>query len=465
MIGFVIAWVGTNRLMYVVRAYLPRAREVGLDWPVFIFLLAACAITGVVFGLAPAIMATRTNPQVVLQASGGHGTAGVGQTRLRDGLVVIEVALAFVLAVGAGVLIRELVRLKQTHSGMETQNIITFHLGRRMTPDRSARRFYDIEERVKNLPGVRAAGFTQLLPLQNWGWSSNSSVFYVRGRGASTTQPFQIELRYVTPGYFDALGIPIRSGRSFTATEDSSTTPVILINQALARRAFAGEDPIGKETTRGTIVGIVDDVRQVNLDQEPRPEIYYPAAQNWSQVNELGMTLVVRARGSVEGVADAVRSLLRQIDPNQAVFNVRTMERVVADSLTEFTLYLWLMGLFAVIALVIALTGTYGVISYVATSRVREFAIRIALGADAGRVTRFMLQKTVVLVIAGVAFGVVAAVAATPLLTNLPVTIRPPSGLVMAPVGVLLVVASLVASLVPARRAARADPMLAIRGE
>jgi predicted permease len=389
----------------------------------------------------------------------------VGQTRLRDGLVVIEVALAFVLAVGAGVLIRELVRLKNTHTGMETRNIVTFHLGRRMTPDRSARQFYEIEERVKHVPGVRAAGLTQLLPLQNWGWSSNSSVFYVRGRGAPTTPPYQIELRYVTPGYFDALGIAIRRGRSFTATEDSSTTPVILINQTLARRAFGDEDPIGKETTRGMIVGVVDDVRQVNLDQESRPEIYYPAAQNWSQVNELGMTLVVRTNGPVAGVVEPVRTLIRQIDPNQAVFNVRTMERVVADSLSEFTLYLYLMALFAVIALLIALTGTYGVISYVATSRMREFAIRIALGADAGRVTRFMLQKTALLVALGIAVGAAAAMTAAPLLANLPVTIRPPSALVMAPVGALVVAAALVASLIPARRASRADPMLAIRGE
>jgi len=177
------------------------------------------------------------------------------------------------------------------------------------------------------------------------------------------------------------------------------------------------------------------------------------------------MTLVVRTVGPSNGIIDPVRAVIRQVDPNQAVFNVRTMEGVVEDSLSEFTLYLRLMALFAIIALLIALTGTYGVIAYVATSRMREFAIRIALGADGRRVTIFMLRKTAVLTVLGIAVGVLASIAATPLLANLPVTIRPPDTSTMLPVAGLVVVAAVVASWVPARRASRADPMLAIRGE
>jgi predicted permease len=465
IIGFAIAWWGTHRLIRFIRAYLPRAHEVGVDWTVFLFLLIACVITGIVFGLAPALVAARTNPQTVLQQSGSHGTVGVGPARLRDGLVVLEVASAFVLAVGAGLLVRELVRLRSTPSGMATSNIVTFHLGRRMAPDRDPRHLQEIENRVRTLPGVRAAGFTQLLPLQNWGWFSNSVEFRLRGSPPPTTTPYQIELRYVTPGYFDALGIRRRRGRVFTTSDDRAALPVIVINQTLARRAFGDEDPIGKETTRGMIIGVIDDVRQVNLDKESLPEVYYPVAQNWTQVNELGMTLAVRTSGPPDAVIAPVRSIVREVDPNQAVFNVRTMERVIADSMTEFTLYLWLMGSLSVIALVIALTGTYGVVSYIATSRMREFAIRVALGADAGRVTRFMLRRTAWLVAIGIAVGALASLAATPLLGNLPVTIRPPSALVMVPVAGLVVAAALIASLVPARRAARADPVTALRGE
>ncbi len=464
-IGLAVAWWGTNRLMLAVRAVLPRAHEVAMDWPVFLFLLAVCVTTGVVFGLAPAIAAARTDPHLLLQESAGHGTAGVASSRLRDGLVVIEVALAFVLAVGAGLLTRELVRLRATRSGMTTTNIVTFHLGRRATPDRDARRFYEIEDRVKHVPGVRAAGFTQMLPLQNWGWWSNSTDFRIRGRPPVQTAPFKIELRAVSPGYFDALGIRIQRGRSFTAGDDRGAPPVIMINRTLAQRTFGDDDPIGKETTRGTVVGIVDDIRQVNLDQPSSPEVYYPLAQNWIQVSELGMTLVVHTSGRPDGVVDAVRSIVRQIDPNQAVFNVRTMDRVVADSLSDFTLYLWLMALFAAIALLIALSGTYGVISHAATSRTREFAIRVALGADGARVSRFMLAKTMALATLGIVAGGVVALLATPLLAELPVTIRPPDARVMAPVAALVLAAAIVASLVPARRAARVDPMLALRGE
>ena len=465
LIGFAVAWWSTNRLMLVVRAYLPRAQEADLDFRVFVFLFAVCVIAGFAFGLAPAIVATRANPRAALQESAGRATAGVGSVRLRDGLVVAEVALAFVLAVAASLLIRELVRLRSTDTGMAAKNVVTFHLGRRTTPDRDVRQFYEIESRVRALPAVRAAGLTQLLPLQNWGWTSNSTDFVVRGRPPSQPTPFPIELRYVTPGYFEALGIQIQRGRSFTANDDRAAPPVIMINQALARRSFGNEDPIGKETTRGTVIGVVNDVRQINLDQLASPEVYYPVAQNWTQVNELGMTLVVRTHGTPEAVIDAVRAVVRQVDPNKAIFNVRTMDHVFADSLSEFTLYLWLMSLFAAIALLIALSGTYGVISHVAMSRMREFAIRIALGADGLRVTRLMFAKAVGLAALGIAAGVAVAMVATPLLENLPVTVRPPDWRIMVPVAALVLSSAIAASLVPARRAARADPMTMMRGD
>ncbi len=209
LVGLAIAWVGTNRLMLAVAGQMPRAHEVSLDWRVFLFLSAVCVVAGAVAGLVPALMAMRTNTQSVLQESGGHSTMGAGQRRLRDALVVAEVALACVLAVGAAVLIRELGRLRATDMGMVTSKVVTFHVGHRMTPQTDQNQFYEIADRVAQLPGVRAAGFIQMLPLQNWGWSSNSSDFRRRGEPAPPAT-FPIELRYVTPGYFQALGIPIR---------------------------------------------------------------------------------------------------------------------------------------------------------------------------------------------------------------------------------------------------------------
>ena len=465
IVGLGLTWCGTKQLTLLAGAQLPRAYEVGLDWRVFLFLLAACVFTGVLFGLAPALIAMRADAQSVLQQSGGRSTMGVGPRRLRDGLVVAEVALAFVLAVGATLLVRELVRLRNTDAGMVTANVVTFHLGHRVTPRTDVGQFYEIAERVTRLPGVRAAGFTQMLPLQNWGWTSNSTDLRPRGSPAPESLPFPVSMRYVTPGYFDALGIPIREGRAFTATDTRDAPPVILINEALARRHFANDDPVGLETNRGTIVGIVRDVRQVNLDRSADPELYFPIAQNWSQVSELGMSLVVRAENRPDTLVEPVRSVVRQVNPSLAIFDVKTMDRVIADSLSDFTLYLSLMAAFAALALLLASTGTYGVISYVATSRMREFAIRVAMGADEARMTRLILGQGARLTAIGLGCGLFVALAATPVLQNLPVTVRPPDVTLLGSVAALIGVVGIGACVAPAFRAAHVDPTFVLRNE
>jgi putative ABC transport system permease protein len=337
---------------------MPRAHEVALDWRVFVFLFLTCATAALLLGLAPAAIAGRSSMRAAFQDTGGAATASRGQRRLRDGLVVLEVALAFVLAVGATLLVRELVRLRDLNAGMAPDNVLTVHVGQRMTPRTDPRSFYAIADRVAQLPGVRAAGFTQLLPLQNWGWTSNSSDFRRRRQEATEaapqTTPFPIELRYVTPGYFQALGIIVRRGRSFTDRDVRDAPPVIVINDTLARRFFGDDDPVGVETTRGTIVGVIADVRQIHLDREAAPEIYFPIAQNWSQVSELGMSLVVAARERPDSLAGEIRAEIRDIAPSLAVFSVRTMEGVIADSLSDFTLFLLLMAIFAALAVVLA---------------------------------------------------------------------------------------------------------------
>jgi putative ABC transport system permease protein len=464
-LGLALASWGMRRLIDLAGAQIPRAHEVSLDWRVFAFLFAVCALTGAVLGLIPAVIAVRADTQAVLQQSGGHSTMGVGQRRLRDGLVVAEVALAFALAIGATLLVRELIRLRRVETGMTTSNVVTFHLGHRMTPRTDTRQYYEIADRVAALPGVRAAGFTQMLPLQNWGWSSNSTDFKVRGRPDPQSPPFPIELRYVTPGYFSALGIRVLRGRGFTAADTRDAPRVILINETLARRSFRDEDPIGFDTTRGTIVGVVRDVRQVNLDRAARPEIYYPIAQNWSQVSDLGMSLVVSTANRAESIIDPVRSVVRLVNPDLAIFNVRTMDGVIEDWLSDFTLYVSLMMAFAVLALLLASTGTYGVISYIVTSRTREFAIRVALGADKRRVTRLVLRQAVLLTAIGLVIGAFGAVAATPVLQNLPITVRPPDVTTLVPVAALIGAVALVACLTPARRAANVDPMSTLRSE
>ncbi len=462
-VGLLIATWGTTQLVQAAAATLPRAHEIGVDWRVFAFLLAVCTVTGVALGVAPAVFAGRATPSA-LQQTNSRTTMSAGQRRVRDGLVVAEVAMAFVLAIGAAMLIRELVRLRNTDPGMQTANVLTLHLGHRMTPKTDVRQFYEIARRARDLPGVRAAGFTQMLPLQNWGWTSNSSDFVVRGR-APITPVFPIQLRYVTPGYFEALAIPIVKGRGLTDRDEQGATPVILLNETLARRYFGDDDPIGQVTTRGVIAGVVRDVRQQHLDRPSVPELYYPVAQNWSQLSDLGMTLVVASRERPEALTEPVRAIVREVNPDLAIFNVRTMARVIDDSLSDFTLYLSLMAGFAVLALVLALTGTYGVIAYVASARTKEFAIRSALGADAGRVTRLVLGRGVVLTGMGLALGFAAAMIATPLVNGLPVSVRPPGVTTVGPVAAFIALVAIAACLVPALRAARVSPMVALRDE
>jgi predicted permease len=463
-IGLAIAWWGTHQLLRVAAAHIPRAHEIVLDWRVFLFLLTACTVTGAALGAVPALAVARGDPQSALQESGTRSTMSAGQRRFRDALVVAEVAIAFLLAIGASVLIRELVRLRNTDAGITTANVVTFHLGHRMTPQTDVRQFYQIAGRVAQLAGVRAAGFTQMLPLQNSGWTSNSSDFAVRGR-PPVSPVFPIQLRYVTPGYFDALGIPIERGRAFTVRDDRGAPGVILINRTLAHRVFGDEDPTGQATPRGTIVGVVADVRQAHLDQPPAPEIYYPVAQNWSQLSELGMTLVVRTHDRPEALIEPVRSAVRDVNPNLAIFNVKTMDRVVAESLSSFTLYLSLMSGFAALALVLALTGTYGVIAYIASARTKEFAIRVALGASTERVTQLVIRQGMLLTAVGLTAGLLGALGAAPLLQGLPVTVRRPDFATVAPVALFIAVVATVACLLPALRAARVDPMSALRDE
>ena len=408
--GIVVArW--TSRLLVAFGAQrVPRMDEVVFDWTVFAFLLIVCAVTALFFGVAPALAAGRVDAGIVAKEA-GRATTGRRYGRVRDALVVAEVALAFVLASGAALVVGEMERLRESDNGMAIENVVTFHLGQPMTPGIELQ-YYDIASRVTQIPGVQAAGFTQVLPLQNWGWLSWSSDFLIRGAPPRREAPFQIELRYVTPGYFRALGIPVRAGRSIEASDTMQSPRVIMINATLARMSFGTADPVGVEMNRGRIIGVVGDVRQVELDRPSVPEIYFPMAQNWSQVADLGMTLVVRTAGSPAGVIDAVRARVLDVNPRMAIFNVRTMEQVVSDSLWNLNLYRWLMGWFAALTLLLSAVGLYGVVSHSVSSRRREWAVRLALGSAPADVARIVIVRGISLAAIGVSAGIALNVVA-----------------------------------------------------
>jgi putative ABC transport system permease protein len=443
--GLALGVLGSRLLLRLAAAQIPRASEIGFDWRVFAFLFAVCMATGIGFGIAPAIAASRG-------LSTGLARHSVGSA-LRDALVVAEVALAFVLLVGAGLLLRTFLNLQHTSPGLNPENVLTMHL---VIP--GASESMAIEQRVSQIPGVRAAGMISLLPLQDSGWSAG---FTIAGR----PEVHETELRYVTPGYFRAMGIPLRRGREFSPHDDRSAPRVILINEVLARLYFPNQDPVGRALDRGAIVGVVGDVRQSALGVAATPEIYYPVSQNFAQIRRLGSTLVVRTAGPPEPLVAAIRAAVRELSPGQALFRVTTMQAVVDESLANPRLYAWLVGLFAAMATLLALAGIYGVIAYLVTLRTREFGIRMALGADTARMLWLVLSRGAWLTALGLAIGIAGAAALTRVLRGILYGVAPTDSPTFAAVAFLLAAVALTACLAPARRAARVDPSTALRSE
>ena len=455
--GFLLARWGTPILVAVSASSIPRASEVGIDWRVFAFLFGVSIATGIGFGLAPALAASGADVQATLKGATGLGGSNALFRRLLDTLAIAEIALAFVLVVGAGVVVREFLRLRATDTGMVTANVLTMHLG----PNMSARDCYDLVPQIEALPGVRAAAFAQMLPLQSWGWTA---TFAIAGRPpAPPSERPVVELRYVTPKYFEALGIPIRRGRAFTEADGFSAPRVIVVNETLARRYFGGANPVGQQTDRGMIVGVAGDVRQAGLDRATLPDIYYPIAQNVSQVRDLGMSLIISTNVLPAGVAGPARALIRRTYPSLAVFGVKTMDQVVRESLSDTNLYAWLVGTFAALALVLACAGIYGVMSYAVASRTREFGIRLALGAERGGVQRLVFRRAATLVAIGLVVGLAGVLVSARFLDSLIVGASRVQPLGVAATAGLLASTALIAALVPARRASRVDPIVALR--
>jgi predicted permease len=451
LMGAVIGkWTG-RLLLNLAGNQIPRAWEIGFDWRVFTFLLVVCLLTGVGFGIAPALVASSATVQTDLK-SGEHGSAARG--RLRDGLVIAEVALAFVLLAGAGLLLRTFLNLRSTPTGFSATGVLTLHMVVSGADESRA-----LEQRVAQIPGVRAVGFISLLPLQSSNWNGRISITGRPGEGPA-------EFRYVTPGYFQAMGIPIRRGRAFSERDAAQAPKTVLVNEAFAKQYFPNEDPIGRELTgRGTIVGVAGDVHQSSLDRGVLPEIYYPVAQNFAQIRSLGSSMVVSSHLPPESLAGAIRQAIREVSPNQATFRVATMDRVVEESLSSQKLYLWLLGVFAAVGTLLAAAGIYGVIAYLVTQRSREFGIRMALGADSGRVIRLVMSRGGALVALGLAIGSGGALALTRFLTSVLYGVSATDPGTFGAMAVLLAAVALGACLVPARRAARVDPAVALRSE
>ena len=458
-LGFVIALLGTPIVVALAGSQIPRASDIGVDWRVWTFLFFVATTMGLATGAAPGVAATRVDVLSGLSSSLGASTPGTRLGTLRDGLAVVEVALAFVLVLSAALLVRESVRLVNTDTGLAPADVLTMHV----TPNLQAGACDDLVQRIEALPGVRSAAFAQMLPLQSWGWNATFSIV-----GRNPFPPGErpvVELRYVTPRYFSTLGIPILRGRAFTDADTGQAPRVIIVNDTLARRYFGTTDPIGQQTDRGTIVGVAGDVRQAGLDRSTLPEIYYPVAQNMAQLNDLGMTLIVSTTVTPTSLAAPIRALIRRERPDLAVFEIKTMEDVVKDSLADKRLYVWFVGSFAMLVLVLACAGIYGVLSSIVVARRRELGIRLALGADRARVQWLIVRHANAILAVGLAAGFAAMLAAARLLDSLiPGASRLQLLTTLAAATILAAVTG-VASLLPVRRAAGIDPIVILRQE
>ncbi|MDB4966156.1 MAG: transporter permease [Myxococcales bacterium] len=474
-LGVLFAAWGIDALVSLSPDSVPRVAEVALDVRVLLFTAAIAIATGIAFGLVPAISASRPDLHDSLK-DGTRGTTS-GRGRLRKALVVVEVALSLVLLVGAGLMVRSFVRLRQVDPGFRPDHALMLRISLPVADnvvteadrDRFVRFFARAAARLRQLPGVTHVGSANILPLDG---GQTDRLFDIEGYVPTDAgdRP-DAENRQATPGWFSAVGMPLVGGRVFEESDDGQAPPVVVVNRAFVKRFFPKGDALGKRMRLGpipkehpwaTIIGIVGDVRGYGLDEPARAEMYWPMAQNREASS---MALVVRTQGDPAALATTARSAIAELDPAQPIFDVQPLERLVAQSLGQRRFMLTLMLLFGLVALVLAAVGIYGVMAYTVAQRTQEIGIRVALGAQPGRVLGMVLRDGMTLVGTGLVIGTGAALALTRLASSLLY------GVSTADVGTYVVIAAalaavaLVAIVLPARRAMRVDPMQALRSE
>lgn len=477
--GLALAWIGARLLVRFAPQNIPSLDQAGLDWRVLLFALGITALVALLFGLAPALVLGRPDLREDLKEGGGKATAGGGRTRLRNLLVVTDIAMAVVLLIGAGLMLQSLHRLQQVDLGFETKNILTLRISlpnQRYQDSRQWGDFFDQSlEKIRALPGVKSAGMVSFLPMAGLGTASS---FTVEGQPAPPPgQEPVADLRFISPDYFQTLGIPVLAGRSFTPQDRHESPFVVIVGQQLARKQWPNESPIGKriqmqwaELVDGkftplqiaaTVVGVAGDIREQGFESEPGSMLYWPMRQlPWNPGS-----VVVRTTADPAALTAGIRGAVESIDPDQPIYGVATMEEILARSIAQRRFSMALLTLFSVLALVLASIGIYGVLSYTVSQRTQEIGIRMALGSARPGILKLIVGQGMFLSVLGLAIGLPLAYALARLIASLFYQVSLADPLVYVVVSLLLIGVAFLACYLPARRASKVEPVSALKYE
>jgi putative ABC transport system permease protein len=469
-IGLLLSLWGVELLLAVGPKDLLRLSNIGVDYRVLGFTFAVSILTALIFGLAPALETSSPNLNESLKE--GKGTMGGGRShRFRNIFVVAEISLALLLLIGSGLLIQSFIKLQSINPGFNPDNLLTVSL---ILPSSKYQKgpqvigFYkQLLERIEKLPGVRSASAISFLPFNGLGAATGFTIVD-RPAPAAGEKPV-LDVRVIDPGYFQTMGIPLLKGRNFTEREATEPSRVVIINESLARRYFSDEDPIGKKiaiemsdnVVPSEIIGIVGDAKYMALDTDPRPMSYWPHPELLYSF----MTLVIRTESNPLSLAGAVKQEVRAIDPEQPIADINTMEQLLSDSVARARFSTVLLGIFAGMALLLAAIGIYGVMSYTVTQRTHEIGIRMALGAQSRDVLKMVIKQGMLLALIGVGIGLGAAFALTRLMSSLLYGVSATDPITFFFISLLLCSVTLFATYIPARRATKVDPMVALRYE
>ncbi|MGA9771425.1 MAG: ABC transporter permease [Blastocatellia bacterium] len=474
LVGLLLALWGIDLLVAFSPFDIPRVKEVAIDGRVLGFTLGVSILTGIIFGFAPALQASRPDLNETLKEGGRSASGGIGRQRVRSLLVVAEIALSLVLLVGAGLLMRSFIKLQSVNPGFDSRNVLTMQLdlsGPNYKTGTQVIAFHNLLlERIKALPGIESASTRSYTPVASDAPFAYLS-FAIEGVPIDIANRSVAYYNAVSTDYFQTMGIPVLKGRQFDEHDVRKAQNVAMVNETAARRFFPDEDPIGKrvsfndenptEQDWATIIGVVKDTKPRALDGESVAEMYMP----YDQQPELGMSLMIRTTNKPETMASAVRSELQALDGNQPVYSIRTLDSVLSESVATPRFRTFLLGAFAAVALILAVVGIYGVISYSVAQRTHEIGIRMALGAEARNIFKLVIGQGMLLTAIGVMIGLTGSFALMRFLSSLLFGVSATDTITFASITALLSLVALLACYVPARRATKVDPMIALRTE